>query len=72
MKLSLTLSLLSLVALSIAIPSNSFEQVPLSVQDGFDLDLNAPRLIQLEGQAPEWVTESRKVWFHSETIVRHS
>ncbi|KAE9410263.1 peptidase [Gymnopus androsaceus JB14] len=61
MKLSLTLSLLSLVALSIAIPSNSFEQVPLSVQDGFDLDLNAPRLIQLEGQAPEWVTESRKI-----------
>jgi len=61
MKLSLTLSLLSLVSLSLAIPSNSFEQVPLSVQDGFDLDLNAPRLIQLEGQAPEWVTESRKI-----------
>lgn len=59
MKVSLTL--LSLISLALAIPYDSFEQVPLSLQDGYSLDLNALRLIQLEDQAPVWVTESRKV-----------
>ncbi|KAJ3828541.1 peptidase [Lentinula raphanica] len=46
---------LTLVPLVVAGPLNGFEQRPLSVQDGFNLDLNAQRLIQLEGQAPEWI-----------------
>ncbi|KAJ3803080.1 peptidase [Lentinula aff. detonsa] len=60
MKLSIVLSLASLAFT--APPSlDKFEQQPLTVQDGFDLDLNAQRLIQLaEGQASEWVTEGRK------------
>ncbi|KAJ3790541.1 peptidase [Lentinula aff. detonsa] len=61
MKLSIVLSLASLAFT--APPSlDKFEQQPLTVQDGFDLDLNAQRLIQLaEGQASEWVTEGRKI-----------
>ncbi|KAJ3729041.1 peptidase [Lentinula guzmanii] len=55
MKLSIVLSLASLAFT--APPSlDKFEQQPLTVQDGFDLDLNAQRLIQLaEGQASEWI-----------------
>ncbi|KAJ3741353.1 peptidase [Lentinula detonsa] len=61
MKLSIVLSLASLAFT--APPSfDKSEQQPLTVQDGFDLDLNAQRLIQLaEGQASEWVTEGRKI-----------
>ncbi|KAJ3991832.1 peptidase [Lentinula boryana] len=60
MKLFIVLSLASL-ALTAPPPLDNFEQQALTVQDGFDLDLNAQRLIQLaEGQASEWVTEGRK------------
>ncbi|KAF9076377.1 peptidase, partial [Rhodocollybia butyracea] len=51
----------SLVSLALASPFDGTGQLPLSVQEGFDLDLNALRLIQLEGQVPEWVTEYRKI-----------
>jgi hypothetical protein len=30
------------------------------VTDGFDLNLNAARLVQFEGQEPIWVTEMEK------------
>jgi len=59
--MKLSLSLLSLVSLALASPFDGTGQLPLSVQEGFDLDLNALRLIQLEGQVPEWVTEYRKI-----------
>ncbi|KAJ3859308.1 peptidase [Lentinula novae-zelandiae] len=59
MKLSIVI--LSLASLVFAASLRTFEQQPLSAaQSGFDLDLNALRLIQLEGRAPEWVTEGRK------------
>lgn len=65
------LALLSLVSLATATPlalvSNN-EQVPFSNLEehitsypGFDLDLNAKRLVQLEGQEPVWMTELEKV-----------
>ncbi|GAW01891.1 peptidase [Lentinula edodes] len=60
MKLSVVI--LSLASLVFAASLRTFEQQPLpAAQSGFDLDLNALRLIQLEGRAPEWVTEGRKI-----------
>ncbi|KIK65454.1 hypothetical protein GYMLUDRAFT_258206 [Collybiopsis luxurians FD-317 M1] len=57
--------LLSLASLVLASSLEGFDQTPLSqvsVPDGFHLDLNELRLIQLDSQkAPEWVTESRKI-----------
>lgn len=53
----------------VALPSQS----PLTVNevlnldsftDGFDLDLNSLRLVQMEGQSPVWMTELEKVTFH--------
>lgn len=72
MKLSVVI--LSLASLVFAASLRTFEQQPLpAAQSGFDLDLNAFRLIQLEGRAPEWVTEGRKAghppWSHVLTLV---
>ncbi|KAF8826560.1 hypothetical protein HHX47_DHR5000377 [Lentinula edodes] len=54
MKLSVVI--LSLASLVFAASLRTFEQQPLpAAQSGFDLDLNAFRLIQLEGRAPEWI-----------------
>lgn len=59
--------LLSLVCIVAATPLSEFlasEQQPLGAQHdypGFDLDLNERRLVQLEGQAPVWMTELEKV-----------
>ena len=64
---SLSILLLSLACLVVANPlSPSFDdhQVPLGAKDGypgFDLDLNAQRLVQMEGQAPVWMSELKKV-----------
>jgi len=59
------LILLSLACATIATPLSSFsDQVPLSNRleyQGFDLDLNAPRLVQMEGQPPIWITELEKI-----------
>jgi len=65
------LALLSLVSLATATPLSllsSNEQVPFSnlvehmtSYPGFDLDLNAQRLVQLEGQEPIWMTELEKI-----------
>jgi leucyl aminopeptidase len=58
-------SVLFLACAAIATPLSSFlDQVPLNDRleyPGFDLDLNAPRLVQMEGQAPTWMTELEKV-----------
>jgi bacterial leucyl aminopeptidase len=40
------------------------EQTPFgsqSIYPGFDLDLEARRLVQMEGKAPVWITELDKV-----------
>ena len=65
------LALLSLVSLATATPLSLLsgnEQVPFSnladhitSYPGFDLDLSAQRLVQLEGQEPVWMTELEKV-----------
>lgn len=65
---------LSLACLALAIPFYSPEsandgsqvQFQFSAEDyanypGYDLDLNALRLIQLEGREPVWMTEYEKV-----------
>lgn len=58
--------LLSLVSIISATPFlYDSEQIPLKADGlthpGFDLDLNALRLVQLEGQPPVWMTELEKV-----------
>lgn len=57
--------LLSLVSLIAATPLAYEGQTPFNAQTptypGFDLDLNARRLVQLEGQEPVWMTELEKV-----------
>ncbi|KAF5393820.1 hypothetical protein D9757_000194 [Collybiopsis confluens] len=54
-----------LISLALAVPLDSLDQIPLAqagTNDGYSLDLNAPRLIQLDPEsAPEWVTESHKI-----------
>ena len=64
---------LSLACLALAIPFYTSEnageeqvQFQFSLGDyanypGYDLDLNALRLVQLEGRAPMWMTEYEKV-----------
>lgn len=67
---------LSLACLALAIPFHSLEssndgsqvQLQFTAEDlakhpGFDLDLNALRLVQLEGRDPVWMTELEKVGF---------
>lgn len=62
------LALISFVCVAVATPL-SFEdagQIPLgdaliTSYPGFTLDLNAQRLIQVEGQEPVWTTELGKV-----------
>lgn len=53
--------LLSISSLGIANPIEfaQDDQAPL----GYDLDLNALRLVQLEGKDPVWMTEIEKVGF---------
>jgi len=71
---SLSILLLSLACLVVANPlSPSFDdhQVPLGAKDGypgFDLDLNAQRLVQMEGQAPVWMTELKKIQTKAEGV----
>lgn len=64
--LSILLSLLSLV---VATPLSYSNQEQLSFNadgatyPGFNLDLTALRLVEMEGQAPVWVTELEKVCY---------
>ncbi|KIM45995.1 hypothetical protein M413DRAFT_441056 [Hebeloma cylindrosporum] len=59
------LILISLVSLVSATPLVYNEQLPLGAQQGsypgFDLDLNALRLVQMEGESPVWMTELDKI-----------
>lgn len=59
--------LIALVSLVSATPLLYNDQLPLNAEattyPGFDLDLNALRLVQMDGQAPVWMTELEKVWF---------
>jgi bacterial leucyl aminopeptidase len=64
--LSLTLISLACLARAVASPLSATygsEQVPLDglEKHGFDLDLSAQRLVQMEGQKPVWMTELEKV-----------
>lgn len=59
------LIILSLVSLVATTPLVYNVQFPLGTQQesypGFDLDLTAVRLVQMEGEAPVWMTELDKV-----------
>ena len=59
------LALLPLLSCAVATPLlANFEngQAPLSqAVSGFSLDLNEMRLVQMEGQAPVWMSELDKV-----------
>ncbi|KAF9008872.1 peptidase [Cyathus striatus] len=64
---SLSIPLL-FVSLAVAVPFvvQDPEQLPLNAEDvraytGFNIDLNAPRLIQLETGSPVWMTELEKI-----------
>jgi len=64
--LSLTLISLACLARAVASPLSATygsEQVPLDglEKHGFDLDLSAQRLVQMEGQKPVWMTELEKI-----------
>jgi len=37
------------------------EHISITSYDGFHLDLNAQRLVEMEGQEPVWMTELEKV-----------
>ncbi|KAJ7179815.1 peptidase [Mycena crocata] len=61
-------SLLTLVALACAVNASPVdgEQVPFGVdlsykQAGFDLDLGAQRLVEMQGQPPVWMSELEKI-----------
>lgn len=57
-------ALLALVSIVAAVPAAYNEQIPLGKQatyPGFSLDLNARRLVQMDGQEPIWMTELEKV-----------
>jgi len=62
----LTLSI-AFITLVVASPpfTDGNSQMPLSGEDshypGFNLDLNARRLVEMEGQAPVWMTELEKI-----------
>lgn len=58
--------LISLAYLAVATPLiyDGYDQASFSADGsypGFDLDLTARRLVQLEGQPPVWMTELEKV-----------
>lgn len=59
------ISLLLFTLLASGTPSLPKDQVSFNVGSenypGFSLDLNAQRLVQMEGQAPVWITELEKV-----------
>jgi bacterial leucyl aminopeptidase len=52
-----------------ALPSILAEQTVFSDYEGFKMDLNAQRLVQMEGQTPVWMTELEKVPHDSEFIT---
>lgn len=55
---------LFLAGLAVASPLSLSDQVPLGLEHeypGFDLDLNAQRLVQLDGRPPVWMSELEKV-----------
>jgi len=54
--------ILACLGVATAWPSFSPEQTVLGDYDGFSLDLAARRLVQMEGQAPVWMTELQKVF----------
>ncbi|KAJ8086418.1 hypothetical protein PM082_005241 [Marasmius tenuissimus] len=59
MKLLVLLPFLGLIQAS---PFNYEQQVPMGTQEGFSLDLEAPRLVQLgESQPPVWMSEREKI-----------
>lgn len=65
--------LLAFASVAIATPfaSEGAQQpfdTPLVDYPGFDLDLNARRLVQMEGQDPVWVTELDKINFKANGI----
>jgi leucyl aminopeptidase len=59
------LIIISLVSLVSTTPLVYNDQFPVGTQQGsypgFDLDLNAVRLVQMEGESPVWMTELDKV-----------
>jgi leucyl aminopeptidase len=61
--------LLSLISFVVATPLSSSSQEQLffnadgATYPGFNLDLTALRLVEMEGQAPVWVTELEKVCY---------
>lgn len=60
--------ILPLISFVVASPlSSSQEQLFFNAEGatypGFDLDLTALRLVEMEGQAPVWVTELEKVCY---------
>ncbi|TFK76091.1 peptidase [Pluteus cervinus] len=61
-------SLIALVTLAVATPlayNDGLSQIPFGADSathaGFNLDLSARRLVQVEGQAPVWMTELEKI-----------
>jgi leucyl aminopeptidase len=66
--LSVSLILVYLGA-TVALPSIFAEQTVLSDYEGFKMDLSAQRLVQMEGQAPVWMTELEKVPHDSESVL---
>ena len=47
------------------------DQIPLGYYD-VDLDLNSPRLVELEGEDPMWMTEIEKVYYYAVSSNRHN
>ncbi|KDR83532.1 hypothetical protein GALMADRAFT_235734 [Galerina marginata CBS 339.88] len=63
--------LISLVSLIAATPLAYDEQTPLTAQKqypGFDLDLNALRLVQMEGKDPVWMSELEKIHMKAQGV----
>ena len=63
--------LISFVSLVHATPLIFSDQIPLNGDalasyPGFDLDLNARRLVQMDGREPVWMTELEKAWVGSQ------
>ena len=61
----MNLKLLVFLIGSLGIGFAQDDQIPLrqteTTYPGFNLDLNSPRLVQLEGNDPLWMTELEKV-----------
>ncbi|KIY72914.1 peptidase [Cylindrobasidium torrendii FP15055 ss-10] len=53
---------------AVAAASPIFEQETFNSEPGFSLDLNAQRLVQLEGQPPVWMTELDKIKAKAQNI----